>query len=349
MPSFVAAGRWCPALCAVKDSSRYLEHLLAAAICHVWAGGDLAGKVAAAYSARARGAIVISLGIMITVSLSACSAAQPHEAPLSPIAFVQGVDKIDLLYSNGETRFVTNGQGVAWAPGRQMLLVQRVKYINPPSSEVWLVSLDGRLIRRLTSVYPDQVRFFAAGQDRSRPLMIYATSKRGLQICDISTARQRSIPFNAIVDNLAVSYDGSRVAFATENTKGSIPSTLYVINIRDHGPPQAILPASPYRMPSSVAWSPNGQWIAVTLTINKGFPNFVTAVWLVRPDGTDLHMLTIGSAPEWSPDGAWISYIGGSANRIALFKVHPDGAGRIRLTPYANPSSLSSIGSQPSW
>jgi len=45
-------------------------------------------------------------------------------------------------------------------------------------------------------------------------------------------------------------------------------------------------------------WSPNGEWIAYTV----GFQE----IWLVRPDGTDEHVLVAGQEPAWSPDAQWI-------------------------------------------
>jgi Tol biopolymer transport system component len=79
----------------------------------------------------------------------------------------------------------------------------------------------------------------------------------------------------------------------------------------------------------------------------------------VHPDGTDLHMLTLGDNPQWSPDGQWISFVGQSQRIVrgirqisnALFKIHPGGTDRTQLTPYIYNSAPSSVNdaSEMSW
>jgi Tol biopolymer transport system component len=53
------------------------------------------------------------------------------------------------------------------------------------------------------------------------------------------------------------------------------------------------------------AWSPNGRWIAFDVT---GPPRQTHRLFLIRPDGTGLHLLTVGSFPAWSPNGRSIAF-----------------------------------------
>jgi len=296
--------------------------------------------------------ITLILGFLLTASVSACAGSRTSTPGTSisapPIAFIQDTNDVYLLYSNSTSHYVTTGQGVSWAPGYRDLLVQKVVYSNPPSAEIWLVSTNGQPIRQVTSVYPDQVRFFAAGKYGSTPFIAYDTLKKGIQLRNLLTGARRTIAANVTVDSLAISPDGTRIAFVEDPLQNSVPITLYVTGTYKQSPLKAVLPASEYRTISDPTWSPDGQWLAATITVIKGAAEpLVTAVWLMHPDGTDLHMLTMGSDPQWSPDGQWISYIGESGVSDALFKIHPDGTGRIQLTPYA--ASGADQASQPSW
>ncbi|MFI5953424.1 S9 family peptidase [Cryptosporangium sp. NPDC051539] len=59
----------------------------------------------------------------------------------------------------------------------------------------------------------------------------------------------------------------------------------------------------------SVKWSPNGEWIAVSIAPGGSDR---TEIWVVRPDGGDLHQIggfgrTNGWFGYWSHDGAWLA------------------------------------------
>jgi dipeptidyl aminopeptidase/acylaminoacyl peptidase len=242
-------------------------------------------------------------------------------------------------------------QGVSWVPGHKQLLVERVIYKNPPSSEIWLTSANGRAIRKVTSVYPDQVRFFASGLRGSAPLLAIATDKNGIDIINLSTRADSFLKIGAPADSLAFSPDGSRIAFVADSNQHAIPITLYVAKTSGKAAIRAVLPASNYRFITDPSWSPDGRWIAAGITVMHGSTDADVAIWLMHPDGSGLHKLVSGVAPQWSPDGKWVSYIGTAGMRSALFKIHPDGTGRVRLTRYTEADTGSSVdeSSQPSW
>jgi Tol biopolymer transport system component len=55
-------------------------------------------------------------------------------------------------------------------------------------------------------------------------------------------------------------------------------------------------------------WSPDGRWIAFVST--KGNDRFIFGVWLVRPDGSELHQIVPrGLGVAWSPSGDEIYYV----------------------------------------
>lgn len=76
------------------------------------------------------------------------------------------------------------------------------------------------------------------------------------------------------------------------------------------------------------AWSSDAQWIAF-----ERQENGTSSIFLVRPDGTDLHRLSDGGRPTWSPDGAWIAFeFQPAGEKVAIFRIRTDGSDLQRLT-----------------
>ena len=76
------------------------------------------------------------------------------------------------------------------------------------------------------------------------------------------------------------------------------------------------------------AWSADARWIAF-----ERQENGASNIFVVRPDGTDLHRLTEGGRPTWSADGAWIAFeLQPAGERVAIFRIRTDGSDLQRLT-----------------
>ena len=72
------------------------------------------------------------------------------------------------------------------------------------------------------------------------------------------------------------------------------------------------------------AWSPRGDWIAFLSSRNTA--SAAVTLWLVRPDGSDLHDLGIfGTWACWSPDGAFLYYTTETDTSFDIRKVPVDG------------------------
>jgi Tol biopolymer transport system component len=64
------------------------------------------------------------------------------------------------------------------------------------------------------------------------------------------------------------------------------------------------------------AWSPDGQWIAWTSQRQAG-----SEIWLMKPDGTGAHALTLGYSASWSPDSRRIAFARTISNTALLFAI----------------------------
>jgi eukaryotic-like serine/threonine-protein kinase len=67
-------------------------------------------------------------------------------------------------------------------------------------------------------------------------------------------------------------------------------------------------------------WSPDGKWIAIVSS--KGNIGFAFGVWLVKPDGSELHQLVPkGLGVAWSEDGQWLYYVETASTPIKKISV----------------------------
>ena len=75
-------------------------------------------------------------------------------------------------------------------------------------------------------------------------------------------------------------------------------------------------------------WSPDGKWIA--FVSSRGNTGLGFGVWLVSPDGGNLHNLVArGLGVTWSPDAQWVYY----ADAGVLYKVPTAGGTPVRVRP----------------
>ena len=120
--------------------------------------------------------------------------------------------------------------------------------------------------------------------------------------------------------------DGTRLSFfdTTEGTSPTGSGALFVIPSDGRADPVRITPWG-YAF-GDHAWSPDGSWIV--------FQRPYGQLYLVRPDGSDLHRVPVelpsGTGvlnPSWSPDGAWIVFSLQRSNGGGISMVRVDGTG----------------------
>ena len=93
------------------------------------------------------------------------------------------------------------------------------------------------------------------------------------------------------------------------------------------------------RSVSDVEISPDGRWVAYTVTTRDREANINRShVWVVATDGSVTRQLTRGPrtdrAPRWAPDGRWLAFLTDrdSTGRSQVFGIEPSGGESWRVT-----------------
>lgn len=173
------------------------------------------------------------------------------------------------------------------------------KIIFVRGDHLYTMSPDGSDVTQLTrgsnldeepAWSPDGTQILFSRQVNTGFLHIYVMKADGTGARQITAARN---------DDFGPAWApyGPRIAFL--RGLGPIPR-VYVMNLHSGGL-RAV--ARGY----TVAWSPDGKWLAISRIVrNKA------AIFLVRPNGRDLHRLTPASIaaddPKWSPDGQRLAF-----------------------------------------
>ena len=129
----------------------------------------------------------------------------------------------------------------------------------------------------------------------------------------------------------SVSPDGLTVLFTFLTDAGD--SALYVVGLDGHGLHQITTLAHEY---FHGHWSPDGERIAFADNGCITCPS--SSIWTMRVDGTHLVRLTDGGHegtdynPQWSPDGAWITFTREDARQAQIYRVRSGGGQETKVT-----------------
>lgn len=134
--------------------------------------------------------------------------------------------------------------------------------------------------------------------------------------------------------------DGTRLVFANFPGPGLCCTNLWTINADGTGLRQ-LTSFSANTFAREPEFSPDGQFITFQEFPNDGNPPFLSAIFVMRADGTHLRQVTDlaldAAHPEWSPDGSRIIFNNDFTQNVGdIFTIRPNGTGLTRLTNVAS-------------
>jgi TolB protein len=163
---------------------------------------------------------------------------------------------------------------------------------------------------------------------------IFTTDDQGQNQTRLTTSQSTVLDNNDWNFRPTWSPDGKQIAFVSDHN--STFPTLWLMNAADGTGQRALsTPGLQQEAVDSMAWSPDGSQLAVTL-FNEPGPTQIALIpmgGVGRQPGKVLTAPAGGSLdPVWSPDGSWIGFAGRDGYAVDIYVEHPDGTSMFRLT-----------------
>ena len=243
----------------------------------------------------------------------------------------------------------------AWSPNGKLLAMTGVDAARPARDGVYSMSVNGRNLRRLTTAprgrpqrplaySPDGQSLLLFQRDHDGRFGTLYVTRRGGRLTRISSPGAVTCCYFG--SPASWSPDGRSIAFAVFTRRRGVPPGLGAVFVASADGSHAHRITDPGDWTTSARWSPSGDWIAFDKAASGGFHS----VFLVHPDGSDLHMVdpdpaaTGSCCAQWSPDGSYLVYEhveGSSDDHVALYVVNIDGPARRRRITGADGSYMS--------
>jgi hypothetical protein len=152
------------------------------------------------------------------------------------------------------------------------------------------------------------------------------------------------LPASASIETIAMSPDGTRVAFARD-------LGIQVVRLEDGSVTTIPVEGATAIADEYIGWSPDGTQLVFAALV-RGAEEIVIAA----ADGSSVRTLhdslaTLGTTvwqPTYSPDGTWIAFAGQRAGATGLFVIQPDGT-RLRRLDLGTVSLEAGDGGGPVW
>ena len=206
------------------------------------------------------------------------------------------------------------------------------------TTDLVVVSVDGRIVRRLTSDRRTSEYFPVWSPDGRR--LVFVSNRDGddeLFLMNANGSGLRQLTRNRAVDTTpAWSPDGRSLVFASNRAGGE--HKLYLLRLNP-GSARPLTTGPRTAFDIAPSWSPDSRLIAFASN-RAAYAN--SDIWLVRPNGTGLRRLTrtAGSeshpgdegTPAFSPDGRRIAFSTNRDRQQEIYVMDADGTGVRRLT-----------------
>jgi serine/threonine protein kinase len=236
------------------------------------------------------------------------------------VAVRGGAKPVSLTNDNRFTEGLTwlpDGTGIVYASSRG----STVPYLAP--LELWEVLLDGgRPARQLTPAeasyeHPDAHASGLVSAARVQMRFdVWRYPFTGVSAGTIQRGEQVTRQTGQVLTPTAAP-DGDQIAYLSDSGGHS---NIWVTST--HGPPRQITFEDDPTVAIGVPiWSPDGRWIV--FVSSKGNDRFAFGLWLVRPDGSELHQLVSrGLGAAWSPNGEEIYYVESASSVMKKISVN---------------------------
>jgi serine/threonine protein kinase len=246
--------------------------------------------------------------------------------------------------TGGEPTRLTNDRtvlaGLTWLPSSDGIVYatsrdSTIPYLPP--LHLWEVRLDGGNTRALTggdSSYemPDLHSTGVTSAARLRMRFdIWKIPFQGTAAENVRNAQPVTQQTGQVLTP-TVAPSGDEIAFLADHGGRA---NLWVLSTRTGEMRQVTYETDPAAAVGVPSWSPDGRWIA--FVSSKGRTGFEFGVWLVRPDGGNLHNVARqGLGTAWSPDGQWLYYSDTSAGALKKVPASGGDAVVVRAEPTRN-------------
>jgi Tol biopolymer transport system component len=266
-------------------------------------------------------------------------------SPSAPaIVFVRNVNQIWTASSTGTNlKQLTSGDDdmPAWSHTHTWIAYRHSCFCKAKAdSELWVTRADGSQKRQVTNVYPGQAWGPTWSPDGKQLAYVGQPAGVGgtrIWVSGVDGSAGGPVTPGPDDNEPAWSPNGRYIAFIRSTSTNPV---LAVVDVSTHQVHVVLRATGTACADSYPSWSADSTRIAVGCQAHE-------AIWIVNANGTHLMRLVTGGHPSWSPDGQWIAYVSGDTTP-AIYKIHPDGTGAVRLISPASSAPRSSV-DEPDW